>query len=95
MSNWYVGWCNNTSSTAHACQKILQSRSNTQVEADWTQQVKVTPAIAKDQAHDLSPSVIVFSPVCPFVNIPLLQFKKYKLIFVCKGKSELSSIFIL
>lgn len=47
MSNWYVGWHNNISSTAHEYQKILQSRSNTQVEADWTQQVKVTPAMPK------------------------------------------------
>lgn len=81
MSHWYVGWHNNIPSTAHECQKILQSRSNTQVEADWTQQVKVTPAIAKEQALGLSPGSTFFSPVCQFINIPLLQFKKYKLIF--------------
>lgn len=82
MSHWYVGWHNNISSTAHECQKILQSRSNTQVEADWTQQVKVAPPIAKEQAPDLSPGLTKFFPsICQFVNIWLLQFKKYQLIF--------------
>lgn len=46
-------------------------------EADWTQQVKVTPPIAKEQAPDLSPGLTKFFPsICQFVNIWLLQFKK-------------------
>lgn len=59
----------------------ITKQKYTQTEADWTQPAKVTPAIAKEQAHDLSPNLITFfSPVCQFVNISLLEFKKYKLI---------------
>lgn len=94
MSHWYGGWHNNIPSTAHECQKILQSRSNTQVEVDWTQQVKVTPSIAKEKAHDFSHGLIFFSLVCQHTTITAkkVQINIWVSLFVSKSRAELHSV---